>query len=100
MGIDALEKVAGGRVWTGSEAFERGLVDEIGDLRAALDKARELAGIPDGPEVLARISPQSGGRPAPGEPVQGAVDAMLIAFSDLETPRVWALAPYEISDGW
>jgi protease-4 len=100
MGTDALEKVAGGRVWTGSEALERGLVDEIGDLRAALDKARELAGIPDGPEVLARISPQSGGRPAPGEPVQGAVDAMLIAFSDLETPRVWALAPYEISDGW
>jgi protease-4 len=100
MGTDVLEKVAGGRVWTGSEALERGLVDEIGDLRAALGKARELAGIPDGPEVLARISPQSGGRPAPGEPVQGAVDAMLIAFSDLETPRVWALAPYEISDGW
>ena len=99
MGLDVLEEVAGGRVWTGSEALERGLVDEIGGLRAALDKARELAGIPDGPEVLTRISPPSRGRPAPGEPVQEAVDAMRTALSDLETTRVWALAPYEISDG-
>ena len=99
MDLDVLEEVAGGRVWTGSEALERGLVDEIGGLRAALEKARELAGIPDGPEVLARIPSPSGPRPAPGEPVQEAVDAMRTALSDLETARVWALAPYEISDG-
>lgn len=96
---DALEGIAGGRVWTGSEALELGLVDENGGFRAALDKARELARIPEGPDVFARISPP-GTRPAPGEPVREAAEAVRLALSELGTARVWALAPYEISDGW
>jgi protease-4 len=96
---DALEGIAGGRVWTGSEGLELGLVDENGGFRTALDKARELAGIPDGPDVFARISPP-GTRPAPGEPVREAAEAVRLALSELGTARVWALAPYEISDGW
>ena len=98
---DALEELAGGRVWTGAEALERGLVDENGGFRTALDKARHLAGIPNGPGVLARIQPPGGSRPTPGEPVREAIDiveAMRDAFSKLGTARVWALAPYEISD--
>jgi protease IV len=39
--------VAGGRVWTGRQALEKGLVDELGDLQTALKKARELADLPD-----------------------------------------------------
>jgi protease-4 len=42
-----LEPVAGGRVWTGRQALERKLVDEMGGLDTALRKARELAGLPD-----------------------------------------------------
>ncbi len=42
-----LEPVAGGRVWTGRQALDRKLVDEMGGLDAALRKARELAGLPD-----------------------------------------------------
>jgi protease-4 len=42
-----LEPVAAGRVWTGRQALERKLVDEMGGLDAALGKARELAGLPD-----------------------------------------------------
>jgi protease-4 len=34
-----------GRVWTGNQAKARGLVDEIGDLEAAVDLARRKAGI-------------------------------------------------------
>lgn len=95
-----LEEIAGGRVWTGAEALELGLVDETGGLRTALNKARELANIPDGPGVIVRITPPSGTRLAPGNPVGEAVDAMSGAFSDLKAPRVWALAPYGVSDGW
>jgi protease-4 len=93
----ALEEMVGGRVWTGSEALGRGLVDENGGFRTALDKARELAGIPDGPDVFARISPP-GARPAPGDPVQEAAEAVRLTFSELGTARIWALSPYVISD--
>lgn len=98
---DALEEIAGGRVWTGAEALERGLVDENGGFRTALDQARHLAGISNGPRVLARIQPPSSARPSPGEPVREAVDAveaMRDALSKLGTARVWALAPYELAD--
>jgi protease IV len=94
---DALEEMAGGRVWTGSEALARGLVDENGGFRTAFDKARELAGIPDGPDVFARISPP-GMRPAPGDPVQEAAEAVRLTLSELGTARVWALSSYAISD--
>jgi len=40
-----VETIARGRVWTGEQALERGLVDQLGGLRAALDEARELAGL-------------------------------------------------------
>jgi protease-4 len=44
---EAVDAVGGGRVWTGQQALERGLVDELGDLRAAVAKARALAGLPE-----------------------------------------------------
>jgi protease IV len=45
MSFDEAEAVARGRVWTGSQALERGLVDKLGGYHVALDTARELAGI-------------------------------------------------------
>lgn len=42
---DAVHAVAQGRVWTGRQALEHGLVDEIGGLDVALRKAEELAGL-------------------------------------------------------
>jgi len=47
MPIDAVEAAAGGRVFTGRQARERGLVDETGGLYAAIAAAKRLAGIPD-----------------------------------------------------
>jgi protease-4 len=97
-----LESIAGGRVWTGIEAREIGLADEIGGFREALHKARELGKIErEGLEVLLKISPPRSGRPAPGDPAEAAreiIDGMRQAISELGAPRVWAVAPYEISE--
>jgi protease-4 len=45
MDKDALEKLAGGQVYTGRVAKRLGLVDEIGTLRDAVQAAKRLAGI-------------------------------------------------------
>ena len=42
-----VEPVAAGRVWTGRQALERKLVDELGGLEAGIAKARSLAGLPE-----------------------------------------------------
>ena len=44
---EAVDAVGGGRVWTGQQALANGLVDQLGDLKAAVDKARALAGLPE-----------------------------------------------------
>jgi protease-4 len=41
-----VEEVARGRVWTGADARDRGLVDELGGLAAAAAHARSRAGLP------------------------------------------------------
>jgi protease-4 len=45
MTVEEVHDVARGRVWTGADAKERGLVDELGGLIRAIDKAKELAKI-------------------------------------------------------
>ena len=42
---EEVHPIAAGRVWTGRQAFERKLVDELGGLDAAIHKARALAGL-------------------------------------------------------
>lgn len=51
MSTEAVEAVAQGRVWTGADALERGLVDELGGLRAAVRRAKVLAGLPEDAKV-------------------------------------------------
>ena len=43
MSVEAIEKIAEGRVWTGSTAKELGLVDELGGLEKALEIAAQQA---------------------------------------------------------
>lgn len=43
--IGEVHEVAGGRVWSGSDALELGLVDQLGGFEAALDSAAALAGL-------------------------------------------------------
>jgi protease-4 len=46
-----LEEVAQGRVWTGQQARDRGLVDMLGGLDTAIAVAKDRAGIPEGEDV-------------------------------------------------
>lgn len=45
MSLSKVEEVAQGRIWTGIDAVENGLVDELGGLNDAIAKAAELAHI-------------------------------------------------------
>ncbi len=47
-----LREIADGRVLTGERAKELGLVDELGGLEDAIEKAKELAGVPDAREFF------------------------------------------------
>ena len=46
MDAETVERVARGRVWSGLDSLDQGLVDELGGFEAALARAREEAGIP------------------------------------------------------
>jgi protease-4 len=51
MSTEAVDAVAQGRIWTGADALERGLVDELGGLRTAVRRAKVLAGLDEDAEV-------------------------------------------------
>ena len=52
-----IDAVAQGRVWTGRQARERGLVDELGGLDTAIAIAKQRAGIPADQEVELVVYP-------------------------------------------
>jgi len=47
MSVEDVDRVAQGRVWSGAQARERGLVDDFGTLDDAIELAAELAGLED-----------------------------------------------------
>ncbi|PEN06559.1 signal peptide peptidase SppA [Longimonas halophila] len=57
MDRSAVEEIAGGRVWSGRDAQEVGLVDEIGSLSLAVQRAAEAANMGEGPYRI-RVLPR------------------------------------------
>ena len=51
LSTEAVDVVARGRIWTGADALERGLVDELGGFRTAVRRAKVLAGLDEDTEV-------------------------------------------------
>lgn len=99
---DAVDRVARGRVWTGADALERGLVDELGGFRTALRRAKILAGLDEDTDVrivtypsgslLDLLRPRSSSQPAAaslpdalgallGSTIGGIVDNVERSFS-------------------
>ncbi len=55
---EEIDRIGKGRVWTGAQALELGLVDEMGGLSRAVAIAKELAGIPDRDQVRFDVWPK------------------------------------------
>jgi protease-4 len=84
--IEEIDGIARGRVWTGRDALEIGLVDELGGLRDAVRIARSRAGLPaDAPVRRAlHITPLARlGRPTNSEDPRAAAGAPLSGLADL-----------------
>jgi len=47
MSVEEVDKVAQGRVWTGVDGVENGLVDQLGNLQTAINSAANLADLSD-----------------------------------------------------
>ena len=82
----AVEAVAQGRVWSGSDAQKNKLVDVLGGFRTALDLAKQSAGIAADQDVTLKLYP----------PPKRGIDAIVSRFSgasdnDVDTllPRRW-----------
>lgn len=94
---EQVRAIAGGRVWTGQQALERGLVDHIGGFQVAVARARALAGIAEDDRVQLRFYPE---HESPFEALGGlfgasseSVEALVrinAALSDPRTQRVLA----------
>jgi protease-4 len=95
-----LEPLAGGRIWTGTEAQQRGLVDDLGGFRVALAQARQLAELPEEehPPVLHISLPMRRDTLLPQPfPVENpaAISALLHEWLQ---PRIMAALPWDLKE--
>jgi protease-4 len=60
MSRDSVERIAQGRVWSGRDALDNGLVDVLGGLETAIGIAKAGAGIDAADEVRIEVSPEPG----------------------------------------
>jgi protease-4 len=93
---DKVEAVARGRVWTGKQAKEVGLVDELGGLDVAMRVTRQELGLPTDSPLLAMLLPE---RRSPLEEMvrymRGENEAMarLASWASVAQPLLRAAAP-------
>jgi len=99
MDFDAVEPLAHGRIWSGEDALENGLVDALGGLDVALETAREKAGI-EGEAKLVVYPPKKewiemlleGELNVAAPPLDHAA-ALEALIEELETPKVRVVMP-------
>ena len=58
MPIERVKEIAKGRVWTGAQAKDIGLVDELGGIMTAIDAAKKLAEIDADEKVRIKVFPR------------------------------------------
>jgi protease-4 len=56
--LEKVQDIARGRIWSGADAKQRGLVDKLGGFWDAADIAKQLSGIPKGDRVTFKIYPR------------------------------------------
>jgi protease-4 len=57
MEMERTNSLGQGRVWTGTQAIQNGLIDEFGGLERAVEVAKELAGLPADKDVKRIVFP-------------------------------------------
>jgi len=58
--VDSVNAIAGGRVWTGKQALDRGLIDSYGGIWEAIELARNRAGIDGEDKLVIKTYPRYG----------------------------------------
>jgi protease-4 len=100
---DEVEAVAKGRVWTGRQAMERKLVDDLGGLTMAIGLAKKEAGIDADEEVRIDVWPRkrtfwqalwSGEGFGLDTKSAGVRDRLLETARLVRQTRVWAVMPF------
>jgi protease-4 len=84
MTFEEVEKVAHGRAWTGMQAVENGLVDELGGFDRALEVAKELAGVDAGEKVSLVHYPEE----------KGLMESLLGGDEEVRASMGWILHRY------
>ncbi len=101
LSVEQTRRIAKGRIWTGAQAVENGLVDELGGLERAISIAKDEAGIAPESEVKIVAYPRERAIPLPerklsSEPVEVAAGIIADVFSGLvdsvsgARARMWA----------
>jgi protease-4 len=95
---EQVDAVGQGRVWTGEQALERKLVDELGGLRQALAYARAAAGLPEHAPIQELPPPDSSliGRLLGIEGVSTSIPSQLQVLPPGMMDMVRALGPFVV----
>ncbi len=83
--LATVQQIARGRVWTGADAKERGLVDELGGFWTAVDAAKKLAGIDKSTQVVFVSYPKPKGWLASFSKLFGQSEESVKALQGLST---------------
>ena len=109
MTVEAVDEIAQGRVWTGAEALEIGLVDQIGTLEDAIEYAAlsiegvtsvsdvQVAAFPKPKTTLETLLETLGGTESvfAGTPLE-SVEQAFHSWDASQAGKVYARIPYEI----
>ena len=109
MTVEAVDEIAQGRVWTGAEALEIGLVDQIGTLEDAIEYAAmsiegvtsvedvQIAAYPKPKTTLEMLLEAFGGTESvfAGTPLE-SVEQAFLGWDASQAGKVYARIPYEI----
>ena len=109
MTVEAVDEIAQGRVWTGAEALEIGLVDQIGTLEDAIEYAAmsiegvtsvdevQIAAYPKPQTTLEMLLEAFGGTESAfaGTPLE-SVEQAFLGWDASQAGKVYARIPYEI----
>ena len=108
MSVEDVDAIAQGRVWTGAEALEIGLVDEIGTLEDAIEYAAmsiegvtsvsdvQIAAYPKPLTTLEMLLESFGGKSAfAGTPLE-SIEQAFLGWDASQAGKAYARIPYEI----